>query len=103
MEDQLDYIEEMASVLDDVSEGGNASDAAEKIKALGKEGDEFMERKKELFADADPEALDKLTKKYAKRSQESARMLMLSIQKLEKSGRATPELKDAILNMKSGQ
>lgn len=103
MKDQFEYLEEMASVLDDVSEGGSATDAAKKIKALGKKGDEFVERKKKLFDGADPEEILKLTKKYEAKSVAAARELMKSIQKLEKSGRATAELQNAIMNMKSGQ
>ena len=102
MKDQLDYMEEVAGVLDEVSDGGNASEAAEKIKELGKKGDEFMERKTALFGEAGDADLQQLTEKYSERARESARKMMEAIQRLEKSGRVTAELQEAIINMKSG-
>lgn len=102
MKDQIDYLGEMTEVLNKVADGDlSSSEGAEKIKALGKKGDEFMERKKVLNEDLSPEEGEKLMKKYQDESMAAFKEYMAAVQKLAKSGRMTQELTEAIENMKN--
>ena len=101
MDDQLDWMEEMTEIINEVADGDlSSSDAAAKIKKLGKEGDDFMKRKEALNKDRSSEDLAELQKKYGKRSGEATMNFIKAIQKLKQSGRATNELSEAMQNMK---
>lgn len=101
-EDQLEYIDEMTEILNKVSDGSlSSAEAAKKIKAHGKKGDDLMERKEKLKKDLTPADEKALMKKYEDKSMKSFQNFMKAVTKLSESGRMTKELSDAIENMKS--
>lgn len=101
MKDQIAYMDRITGVLQKVADGSMSSaEAAGKIKELGKQGDEFMERKARLNRDASPEELQAVVEKYSKESGETLMRYLEALEKLSGSGRLTRELSEAIANMK---
>ncbi len=101
IKDQIEYIDDMTEILNKVSDGSlSSSEAAEKIKAHGKKGDEIMKRKEKLLKEMTPELEAELKKKYEEKTKQSVEKFMEAVIKLGQSGRATKELSDAIENMK---
>jgi len=101
VKDQLAWTNEVSEVLNKVADGKlSSSEAAEKIRKLGKQGDEFMKRKEVLYKDIKPEEVRELTEKYKDELSESVKGLMNAMQNVVKSGRMTEELQEAMVNMK---
>ena len=101
-DDQLSYIEDLTEIMEDVADGKlSSSEAAEEIKDWGKKGDKLIERKKALNDAATEEELKVLAKKYEKRSMDAMKDYMAALQKLQKSGRMTKEVQEAIMNVKN--
>lgn len=101
MQDQVGYINGMAEVLEEVADGSMSSaDAADKFADYKKEGDDIMKRKEELMKDLSVEEGKALMEKYSKEITETFKRYMNAVQSLEKSGRATQELLDAVSNLK---
>ena len=95
-------MEDLTEVLNDVADGkASSAEAAEKIKELGRKGEEFMQRKATLNEGVSGEELMELGKKYSDGMSEALRKQMEAISRLAGSGRMTAELSEAIENMKS--
>lgn len=102
MDDQVSWIQEMTDTLNGVAEGKiSSSEASQKIKTLGKQGEKFVERKKALNKTVSPEQLMEVAKKHSKETGQAYKGYMEAVSKLSASGRMTQELADAIENMKS--
>ena len=87
-------------VFNEVANGGLSSkEATAKIKALGEEGDEFMERKEKLNEDMTPEKLEEIAEIYSDEFQTAFKNMLQSAMKAQQSGRMTEELRDAFMNM----
>lgn len=102
MKDQLAWTNEVSEVLNQVADGSlSSSDAVEKIKKLGKEGEEFVKRKEALNKDVDKEEVQAVAEKYRDEMTEAVQGMMKAMMKVVSSGRMTEELQDAMTNMKN--
>lgn len=100
MDDQLSWMEDVTKILNQAADGEvSSSDAANKIRVLGKQGDEFMERKKVLNESVSQDQIDEITKKYSKRSIQAFQNYIQAIERLTNSGRMTNEISEAISNI----
>lgn len=102
VEDQVSYMEELTEIIDDVAEGKlSSSEGAEKIKKWGKKGNKIQERIKELRKEENAtEEFTKAGEKHKERSKKAMKAYFAAIKKLQKSGRMTKELQEAMLNVK---
>ncbi|MGB1260907.1 MAG: hypothetical protein ACPG6P_12745, partial [Akkermansiaceae bacterium] len=77
------------------------ADAAEQIKEWGEKGEKLQERMKALRKeDGAEEAFKDAGKKHEERSKKAMKDFFSAMQKLQKSGRMTKELQEAIRNVK---
>ena len=97
--DQLQHWEQISTVLDGVSSGGDPAEAAQRLTTLSEGGQAIMERKRQLFAKLDPTEAEALEELFAERQSAALKRLTEAIQKLEQSGRATDEIAEAIMGM----
>lgn len=101
MKDQIAWMEDMTAVFNSVADGSlSSSEAAERIKELGKDGEDFMNRKAVLNKDLSPEDTQKLMDKYSSELSTALKNYMTAMQNVVKSGRMTKELSEAVENMK---
>lgn len=101
VDDQIDWMEEITAVFNGVADGSLSSeDAAEQIRDLGKEGEEFMKRKAELFKDATPEDLKDLISGNAAEAAKASQEMFQAMQKAVDSGRLTEEISEAMQRIK---
>ena len=101
MQDQVDYLNEMAEVIEGVADGTiSSAEATEKFSEMKKTGDEFMERKKELYKGISAEDGKALAEKFNKPAAEAFGRYMKALEKLRKSGRMTQELREAVESIK---
>lgn len=100
MRDQIAYMDEMSTILEKVADGSMSSaDATRKLEKWNEKGAAIKVRKTTLNAKATPEQLEALGKKYQEEAMKSAGRMMASMQKLQTSGRLTPELARAASNL----
>lgn len=100
--DQITWMEDMTEIFNGVADGDlSSSQAADKIRSLGKEGEEFMARQEKLNQGTSKEELEKIRQKHSKEFQVAFKNYMKAVQKLTQSGRMTKELSDVVQNMKS--
>ncbi len=100
MRDQIEWLDEATSVLNNVAEGTtSSSEAAAKMKALGRQCEDFYERKEALSADATPEELLATTQQYAEHVAESFQKYLQAVEKVKESGKMSEELTSALENM----
>lgn len=101
MKDQLAWTNEVSEVLNQVADGSlSSSEAAEQLKELGKQGEEFVERKEALYQDANKEEIQAVAEKYREEMTEAMKGMMQAMQKVVTSGRMTRELQQAMVKMK---
>lgn len=105
-EDKIDYLEEMTEIINKTADGDlSSSEAAQQIREWGKKGQDLQERTKALMKDMSEEALKKeseaIAKEYGERQMQAFNNLMKAFQRLEQSGRATKEIKEAMENVKN--
>lgn len=102
MNDQVSWMEEMTETLNGVADGTlSSSEAAERLEALGREGEEFVARKQKLNEGASPEEMIEVAKKHSEEVGKAFQDYMEAMTKLSASGRMTRELSEAIANMKT--
>lgn len=95
-------MEELTEIIDDIAEGKlSSADGAKKIKKWGKKGAEIQERIKKLRQEESTESFTDAGKKHEDRSRQAMKDYFAAIQKLQKSGRMTKEIQDAMLNAKN--
>ncbi|MFK7909086.1 MAG: hypothetical protein AB8F34_00635 [Akkermansiaceae bacterium] len=101
-DDQISYMEEMTELINDIADGKvSSAEGAEQIKEWGKKGDKIQERIKALReGGTSEEEFTKASKEFEKRSGKAVKAYFDAISKLQKSGRATKELQDAMMNVK---
>lgn len=102
MRDQIAWLDEATHVLNNVAEGKTApSDAADRIKELGREAIEIGERKQALSSDATPQELQATTNEYAEQVGQSLQNYLQAVERVTKSGKMTGELTSALENIDS--
>lgn len=102
MQDKIDYIGDMAEVIDGLAEGKlSSSEATEKIKELASKEEEFVEREKKLFKDLSAEERTALEEKFTLKTEQKIGELLSASAKLVQSGRATKEFQDAMSNTRN--
>jgi len=100
-EDRVEYMEDFTKIINKVADGSmSSSDAAKKIKAHGKKGEELLKRTEASVKDLSPEQRKALEDKYVEKHMKAFKEYVQAVEKLKQSGRATQELADAIENMK---
>ena len=100
-DDQISYLKELTEILDGIAEGEiSSSDGAKKIQKWGKKGNKIQERIKALKEKYSDEELQDIDDKYKTEMRDAFKKLMATIVKLQKSGRMTQEIKDAMENVK---
>ena len=100
-EDQIEYMEEITEIINKTADGDlSSSEAAEEIRDWGEKGSELKDRAIALREEMSEEELEieakKLAEDYGERQMKAFTNYMQAVKRLEKSGRMTQEITDAI-------
>jgi tryptophanyl-tRNA synthetase len=95
-------MEDMTELINDIADGKmSSSEGAKEIKKWGEKGEEIQDRIKKLRdSGTTDEDFTKAGKKNEDRSRKAVKAYFEAITKLQKSGRMTKELQDAMMNVK---
>lgn len=100
LKDQISWIDEMATIFNDVADGKLASaDATEKIKELKVQHTKFLERKEKLNEDMSAAEGQAMIEEYSDQISKSMGNYMSAVENVVKSGKMTKELQDAVVKM----
>jgi len=94
-EDLLDHFDDVTGVLEDLAEGGTVDDAISGLENLSDEGKDLQARMTEL-GDPDEETESRLEEKFEERMEEGQKKIADLMMKIQKDGKATPELMEAM-------
>lgn len=101
VKDQLSYMDEMTSIIIGVADGKlSSAEAAKEIKKWGKKGAEIKERQQAFIDKNETEKFMAVAEKHSEETMKATQDFMEALLKLQQSGRLTPEIQEAIENVK---
>lgn len=102
VKDQMNYMDEITSIIIGVADGKvSSAEAAKEIKKWGKKGEDIKKRQQAFIDDNQADDFQKVAEKHSAELMKATENFMTALMKLQQSGRLTPEIQQAIENVKN--